>query len=107
MEEGHINNVKPKEHRRCSLTKFALSTLDKHSENDIEKGTDDKEDICGLCLDDVKGKSDLDVECHRCHFRVCYECMFEYIRFNKKKDALLCPHCRQDLLDNLNLLIDK
>ena len=51
-------------------------------------------------MDDVKGRNELDVECHKCHFVICYECMFEYLRFNKAKDALLCPHCRQDMLED-------
>lgn len=54
---------------------------------------------CGLCLDTKKEKSDFDVKCVQCKFYVCYECMFEYIKFNRKKNVLLCPHCRQDLFD--------
>ena len=57
---------------------------------------------CGLCLED-KTRHELDVECSVCKFRICYECMFEYIKFNKNRYTLLCPHCRQDLLDDIDL----
>lgn len=61
---------------------------------------------CGVCMTEKKFDPDLDVECAVCKYRVCYECMFEYIKFNVKKRALLCPHCRQDLTETSELSLD-
>jgi hypothetical protein len=95
--------------RNVSFTISAEPEQEEQCDTDVDtkevtQSTDQLQgQTCGLCLDDVKGTSDLDVVCHRCHFRICYECMFEYIRFNKTKETLLCPHCRQDMLDNVDL----
>jgi len=61
---------------------------------------------CGLCLDSEKPQSEFDTECFQCKFYMCYECMFEYIKFNRKCKELLCPHCRQDLLEQSLLQTD-
>ena len=87
-----------------SIEVDALKDVDAPEKNvDAPKEDVLTDNVCGLCLDDTKEACDLDVACSTCKFHVCYECMFEYIRHNKSKDSLLCPHCRQDLLDDLDL----
>lgn len=61
---------------------------------------------CGLCMLDKTIETEFDVVCGVCKYFMCYECMFEYIKHNRNKDKLLCPHCRQDLLQEASLSFD-
>lgn len=61
---------------------------------------EEKSVSCGICLED-KMFSDLDFTCTHCFFYACFDCLFEYIRFNKKRFDITCPQCRR-VLENLN-----
>src|SRR6478609_4796773 len=79
---------------------MATIETEKSSETDtfVTKEPAIAEGPCGLCMD-LKGNGELDLTCDKCKFYVCFECMFEYMKFNRNKETLLCPHCRQDLFN--------
>jgi hypothetical protein len=63
---------------------------------DSEANLDQQSSLrCGVCLEG-KEFSEVDFTCVLCFFYICFDCFFEYLKFNAKKKAkVTCPQCRQ------------
>lgn len=53
---------------------------------------------CLICQDNAVDPQ-CDFICIYCFYKMCWECMFNYMRCNIDKKVLKCPHCQKDCAD--------